>query len=139
MKKDSIIKLWENRGFSIGDPSGVTLFVSEDKESVPTKMNRELINTIYATDPLTNKPMNDLVLAVNQHLPSEIREWIKQNIQAPQSPENVPQDLELGRELLRLNSETEYEYLNRIRQIAIDGEDLIKSDVRRSKIIKSKK
>lgn len=111
---------------------------ASDEGDVPDNSKRLLVE-IFKSDPLTNKPMNDLVLTENSRLAPEIREFIKQNLQAPVSPDKAPIDYQNCDDLCRKDDETQFQYIQRLRQMSTDGFDYVKETSKKVKKLQSKK
>lgn len=122
MEKCDVKRLWQRRGVDL-DPS--VLPIPQEEKEVELSDQQKLLVNVYALDPLTNKPMNDLVLTENGNLDPVIREFIKQNLQAPQQPEDAPSDYFISEELCRRADETVFEYQQRLRQLTFDSADYI--------------
>ena len=141
MKREFIKNLYAHRGLH-GETECAPMLVPGSPVDVPVDKPKEsLMSTIFSRDPLTNKPCNDLVLTLSEHLPGNVRDWIKQNLQAPVSPDSPMPEFEGAEDLIRHPGETEFMYMNRLKEIAYDGEFLIKNDaqrVRRAKKYSSK-
>ena len=131
MKREFINELYAHRGLH-GATECAPMLVPGSPVDVPSDKPKEsLMSTIFARDPLSNKPCNDLVLVLSEHLPGNVRDWIKQNLQAPVSPETPIPEFEGAQDLVRQPGETEFMYMNRLKEIAFDGEFLIKNDAKR--------
>lgn len=136
MKRDFINTLYEHRGLH-GATVCSPVFYPGCPVDVPSDKPKEsLMSTIFARDPLSNKPCNDFVLVLSEHLPGNIRDWIKQNLQAPVSPDTPIPEFEGASDLARQPGETEFMYMNRLKSIALDGEFLIKNDAKRVRTAK---
>lgn len=138
MRNSHIISLQASRGLLLDSPKGDIVLVASESKPVTGNMQTELVKSVFAKDKLTNKPVNDLMLTVNENCPPNVREWIKMNLQAPQTPDSMPQDFAQAKELMRRNGETQFEYMNRLKGIAYDAELLIKTDADRAKTIQKK-
>ena len=125
MRKEDIKRLYYRRGV---DLEPVSSPYPKDDVSVETMTEEQhLLMSVFAADPLTNKPMNDLVLTANSRLDPVIREFIKKNLQAPQQPEDAPSDYGISEDLCRRADETVYQYQQRLRQLTVDSADYIDS------------
>ena len=122
MNNNDIKRLWQRRGVDL-DPS--VLPIPQEEKEVELSDQQKLLVNVYALDPLTNKPMNDLVLTENGNLDPVIREFIKQNLQAPVQPEDAPSDYGISEELCRRADETVFEYQQRLRQLTFDSAEYI--------------
>lgn len=134
MNVNDIKRLYERRGVKICNPR-CEHPVLESGDVKHSDQEQVLIH-VFARDPLTNKPMNDLVLVANQRLNPTVREFIKQNLQAPVTPDRAA-DYQLNEDLCRKDHETVFEYQQRLRQMTVDGVEYIKQASQ--KIAKSKK
>lgn len=137
MRPEDIVRLWQRRGIKISSP--VASPVQEEKQSSVISEEQRVLMAVFAVDPLTNKPMNDLVLTSNTRLDPTIREFIKQNLQAPVPPEQASNDYGISDELCRRYDETVFEYQQRLRSMAVDGVDYIKTANKKMKSVASKK
>lgn len=94
---------------------------------VDKKQNKNnVLNIVFRRNPETGKPMNDLAIVESAHLSAEVREFIKQNLQAPIQPEKGVIDSELALELCRKPNETVNDYRLRLQSVAYDSEEHIK-------------
>lgn len=136
MKREFINTLYAHRGL-VGSTECSPMLVPGCPVDVPgDKPKVSLMSTIFARDPLSNKPCNDLVMVLSEHLPGNVRDWIKQNLQAPVAPDTPVPDFEGADDLRRQPGETEFMYMNRLKEIALDGEFLIKNDAKRVRTAK---
>lgn len=136
MRTEDIKRLYARRGVDIEPVSAPY----PQEEVVAENMSEEqhLLMSVFASDPLTNKPMNDLVLTENSRLDPVIREYIKKNLQAPQSPEDAPSDYGISEELCRRADETVWQYQQRLRQLTFDSADYIQSANRKIRSVSAR-
>lgn len=124
MRVEDIKRLWLRRGI---DLNPVAQLIPQEETEVQVSTEQQILVSVFAVDPLTNKPMNDLVLTENGNLDPVVREFIKQNLQAPVQPEDAPSDYGISEELCRKSDETVFEYQERLRQLTFDSADYINS------------
>ena len=137
MQVKDIFRLYSNMGCPLKDSPRVVLQTVSFEEPSDKDSKDRVLMEIFANDPLTNKPMNDLVLSANQRLDPVVRDFIKQNLQAPVEPQKAPADYGLCDDLCRKSDETVFEYQQRLRQMSVDGIEYVKSASQ--KVAKSKK
>lgn len=111
--------------------------VTVENDIVQDKEKQKVMNAVYARDKLTGKPMNDLTLVEDVNLSPNVREFIKQNMQTPVTPEKAVIDYGLAEELCRRPYESTMQYSHRLSQIAIDGENSLKASATSIKKYKS--
>lgn len=137
MLENEILRLYEHRGVSLTTSKAAHKYpVLEETSDLDSK--EKVLVEVFAIDPLTNKPMNDLVLTANQRLDPTIREFIKQNLQAPVEPQNGTSDYGISEELCRRSDESVFEYQQRLRQLSVDGLEYVKSASKKVRDAKSK-
>lgn len=137
MRTEDIKRLYARRGVLIEPVSAP--YPKDDAVDESISEEQHLLMSVFAADPLTNKPMNDLVLTENSRLDPVIREYIKKNLQAPQSPEDAPSDYAISEELCRRADETVYQYQQRLRQLTLDSADYIQSANRKIRSASARK
>lgn len=116
--------LCERRGVDVKSTRSPFFGVSVATDKKQDKNN--VLSIVFKRNPETGKPMNDLALVENAHLSAEVREFIKQNLQAPIQPEKGVIDSELAIELCRKPTETANDYRLRLQSVAYDSEEHIK-------------
>lgn len=137
MNHSDIIRLYERRGYKIDEPFVVHQF-PEAIESSDKDSKSKVLQELFAIDPLSGKPMNDLVLSANQRLDPTIREFIRQNLQAPVEPQKATSDYGISEDLCRKSHETVFEYQQRLREMSVDGIEYIKEASKKISHAKSK-
>lgn len=117
--------LLEHRGIDVpAIKSAYTGLVTEPDK----KANKNtILQVVFKRQPETGRPVNDLALVENIHLAPNVREFIKQNLQAPVEAEKGLLDGSLAVELARKPYETVDAYRQRLATIAYDGEAEIKA------------
>lgn len=137
MRTEDIKRLYARRGVDL-NPVSAPYPKDEVAAENPTEEQHLLMN-VFAADPFTNKPMNDLVLVENSRLDPVIREYIKKNLQAPQQPEDASSDYGISEELCRRADETVYQYQQRLRQLTLDSADYIETANRKIRAASARK
>lgn len=118
------LKLIRNTGAVVESSRSEFVGLGADADKKQNKNN--VLNMVFRRNEETGKPTNDLALVENLHLSAEVREFIKQNLQAPIEPEKGVIDSELALELCRKPYESVNDYRLRLQQVAYDSEEHIK-------------
>lgn len=118
-------KLLEHRGIVV--PAIKSAYSGLVSESDKKADKNTILQVVFKRQPETGRPVNDLALVENVHLAPNVREFIKQNLQAPVEAEKGLLDPALAVELARKPYETIDAYRQRLTTIAYDGEAQIKA------------
>lgn len=118
-------KLLEHRGIVV--PAIKTAYTGLVSEFDKKADKNTILQVVFKRQPETGRPVNDLALVENVHLAPNVREFIKQNLQAPVEAEKGSLDVALAVELARKPYETIDAYRQRLSTIAYDGEAAIKA------------
>lgn len=118
-------KLLEHRGIVV--PAIKSAYTGLISESDKQANKNTIMQVVFKRQPETGRPVNDLALVENIHLSSNVREFIKQNLQAPVEADKGVLDGSLAVELARKPYETIDAYRQRLTTIAYDGEAEIKA------------
>lgn len=140
MNKSDKQRLYQRQGLDVEILPSSCIVVQN--ESVQNKEQSHIMNLVFKRDDLTGKPMNDLTLVEDINLSPNVREFIKQNMQKPVTPEKAVNDYGLAEELCRRPYESTIQYSHRLSRIAIDGEESIKasaSSIKKYKKMSNKK
>ena len=132
-----IVRLYERRGVKLDsslNPVGFALDHPEKSEKVSDQ--DKVLAVIFSRQKLTNKPMNCLELCINEKLSPTVRQYVKDHLLTPVKPDDSPVDPEISSELCRHDGETNFQYENRLRQLAVDQLDYVKSSSQKIKNVR---
>lgn len=118
------MKLIERTGAIVSTSRAPFVGLAQDSDKKANK--NSVLKLVFKRNEETGKPINDLALVENAHLSAEVREFIKQNLQAPMQPEKGVIDSELALELCRKPNETVNDYRLRLQSVAYESEEHIK-------------